>query len=100
MSSPSLVLITGGNGFVGYAVLVGLLKEGVCLFRYNTEGRRSFSGSFLLESSKLAQSSMMTLTLLICSPCSTMSEQQSAAKMPSTQSLEVLQSKGIYPAEP
>ena len=29
MSSPPLVLITGGNGFVGYAVLVGLLKIGV-----------------------------------------------------------------------
>ena len=29
MSSPPLVLITGGNGFVGYAVLAGALKAGV-----------------------------------------------------------------------
>ena len=29
MSSPPLVLITGGNGFVGYAVLVGILNIGV-----------------------------------------------------------------------
>ena len=29
MSSSPLVLITGGNGFVGYAVLVGTLKAGV-----------------------------------------------------------------------
>ena len=29
MSSPSLVLVTGGNGFVGYAVLAGLLRNGV-----------------------------------------------------------------------
>ena len=29
MSSSPLVLITGGNGFVGYAVLAGTLKAGV-----------------------------------------------------------------------
>lgn len=29
MSSAQLVLITAGNGFVGYAVLVGTLKAGV-----------------------------------------------------------------------
>lgn len=29
MSSAPLVLITGGNGFVGYAVLAGILKAGV-----------------------------------------------------------------------
>ena len=29
MSSPPLVLITGANGFVGYAVLAGTLKAGV-----------------------------------------------------------------------
>ena len=29
MSSLPLVLITGGNGFVGYAVLAGTLKVGV-----------------------------------------------------------------------
>ena len=29
MSSPPLVLITGANGFVGYAVLVGTLEAGV-----------------------------------------------------------------------
>lgn len=29
MSSPPAVLITGGNGFVGYAVLAGTLKAGV-----------------------------------------------------------------------
>lgn len=29
MSSPPLVLITGGNGFIGYAVLAGTLKAGV-----------------------------------------------------------------------
>jgi len=29
MSSSPLVLITAGNGFVGYAVLAGTLKAGV-----------------------------------------------------------------------
>ena len=29
MSSTQLVMLTGGNGFVGYAVLAGLLKAGV-----------------------------------------------------------------------
>ena len=29
MPSPPLVLVTGGNGFVGYAVLVGTLNAGV-----------------------------------------------------------------------
>lgn len=29
MSAPPLVLITGGNGFVGYAVLAGTLNGGV-----------------------------------------------------------------------
>lgn len=31
MESPPLVLVTGGNGFVGYAVLLGILKSGVRL---------------------------------------------------------------------
>ena len=29
MSSSPLVLITGGNGFIGYAVLAGALEAGV-----------------------------------------------------------------------
>lgn len=29
MSSSQLLMLTGGNGFVGYAVLAGLLKAGV-----------------------------------------------------------------------
>ena len=56
--------------------------------------------SSLLESSKLTPSNPTNSILLICWACSTMSVRQSVAKMPSTQSLEVLQSKGIYPAEP
>lgn len=31
MESPPLVLVTGANGFVGHAVLLGLLKSGVRL---------------------------------------------------------------------
>lgn len=31
MSSSPLVMITGGNGFVGYAVIAGVLKAGVCI---------------------------------------------------------------------
>ena len=34
MSSPPLVLITGGNGFVGYAVLAGTLMAGVSVFPF------------------------------------------------------------------
>jgi len=29
MSSPTIVLITGGNGFIGYAVIAGALAAGV-----------------------------------------------------------------------
>lgn len=29
MASSQRVMITGGNGFIGYGVLVGLLKAGV-----------------------------------------------------------------------
>ena len=32
MASPQRVMITGGNGFIGYGVLVGLLKAGVRAF--------------------------------------------------------------------
>lgn len=32
MESSPLVLVTGGNGFVGYSVLLGILGSGVRLY--------------------------------------------------------------------
>ena len=40
MAPPQRVMLTGGNGFIGYAVLVGLLQAGV---------RRFYFGSFFFE---------------------------------------------------
>ena len=52
MSTAPLVLITGGNGFVGYAVLVGALKAGVRLlngyYACFHSILRAFEGSSLL----------------------------------------------------
>lgn len=32
MSEPPVVLVTGANGFVGFAVIIALLKAGVSVF--------------------------------------------------------------------
>ena len=43
MASPQRVMITGGNGFIGYAVLVGLLKAGVRAFSFEVTGKASLA---------------------------------------------------------
>jgi len=81
MLSPSLVLITGGNGFIGYAVIAGALAAGV---RLSLDLCQVLSMLFLacfpfheIASCRLLDPSHSSVT-----QSSTTSAQPSAAKMP------------------
>ena len=64
MASPQRVMITGGNGFVGYGVLVGLLKAGVSTLFGNYSKGFSCPWSFSIDSRKCASSKMWSLMLI------------------------------------